>query len=55
MEFYGKPTNVNNTETYASIPWIIENGGQAFMAHGVKIQVGQKYFQYRDMLKNREL
>ncbi len=41
---YGKPTNVNNTETYASIPWIIENGGQAFMAHGVKNSGGTKIF-----------
>ena len=41
---YGKPTNVNNTETYASIPWIIENGGQAFMAHGAKNSGGTKIF-----------
>ncbi len=41
---YGKPTNVNNTETYASIPWIIENGGQAFMVHGVKNSGGTKIF-----------
>lgn len=41
---YGKPTNVNNTETYASIPWIIEKGGQAFMAHGVKNSGGTKIF-----------
>ena len=24
---YGKPTNVNNTETFASVPWILEHGG----------------------------
>ena len=41
---YGKPTNVNNTETYASIPWIIENGGQAFMSHGVQNSGGTKIF-----------
>lgn len=41
---YGKPTNVNNTETYASIPWIIEHGGQEFMSHGVKNSGGTKIF-----------
>jgi len=24
---YGKPTTINNTETFASVPWIINNGG----------------------------
>jgi NADH-quinone oxidoreductase subunit F len=41
---YGKPTNVNNTETYASIPWIIEYGGQEFMSHGVPNSGGTKIF-----------
>ena len=27
---YGKPTTINNTETFASVPWIINNGGQKF-------------------------
>jgi NADH-quinone oxidoreductase subunit F len=41
---YGKPTNVNNTETYASIPWIIEHGGQEFMNQGVPNSGGTKIF-----------
>ena len=24
---YGKPTTINNTETFAAVPWIINNGG----------------------------
>jgi NADH-quinone oxidoreductase subunit F len=28
---YGKPTTINNTETFAAVPWIIRNGGQAFL------------------------
>ena len=24
---YGKPTTINNTETFASVPWIMRNGG----------------------------
>ena len=35
---------MNNTETYASIPWIIEHGGQEFMSHGVKNSGGTKIF-----------
>ena len=31
---YGKPTTINNTETFAAIPWIIMNGGQAFLELG---------------------
>ena len=27
---YGKPTTINNTETFAAVPWIILNGGEAF-------------------------
>jgi len=41
---YGKPTNVNNTETYASIPWILEHGGQKFCDLGVKNSGGTKIF-----------
>ena len=25
---YGKPTTINNTETFAAVPWIINHGGQ---------------------------
>jgi NADH-quinone oxidoreductase subunit F len=31
---YGKPTTINNTETFAAVPWIIMNGGDAFLALG---------------------
>ena len=26
---YGKPTTINNTETFAAVPWIMRNGGEA--------------------------
>ena len=32
---YGKPTVVNNILTFASVPWIAANGGDAYAAHGV--------------------
>jgi len=41
---YGKPTTINNTETFASVPWIINNGGDAFMALGVPNSGGTKLF-----------
>ena len=31
---YGKPTTINNTETFAAVPWIVRNGGDAFLALG---------------------
>ena len=31
---YGEPTVVNNVETMANIPWIVNNGGAAFAALG---------------------
>jgi len=31
---YGKPTTINNTETFAAVPWIIRNGGAAYLACG---------------------
>ncbi|MFK8028088.1 MAG: NADH-quinone oxidoreductase subunit F, partial [Gammaproteobacteria bacterium] len=41
---FGKPTNVNNTESYASIPWILQHGGQAFADVGVAASGGSKLF-----------
>ncbi|OOC11026.1 NADH-quinone oxidoreductase subunit NuoF [Thioalkalivibrio halophilus] len=41
---YGKPTTVNNTESLASIPSIIRNGGQWFADLGVPKSGGEKLF-----------
>jgi NADH-quinone oxidoreductase subunit F len=41
---YGKPTTINNTETFASIPYIINNGGAKFAALGVPNSGGIKLF-----------
>jgi NADH-quinone oxidoreductase subunit F len=41
---YGKPTTINNTETFASIPWIIANGGKKFADIGVANSGGVKLF-----------
>jgi NADH-quinone oxidoreductase subunit F len=41
---YGKPTTINNTETFAAVPWIIRNGGDAFLALGRPNNGGTKIF-----------
>jgi NADH-quinone oxidoreductase subunit F len=41
---YGKPTTVNNTETYASVPTIIRRGAKWFADVGVEKSGGTKCF-----------
>lgn len=41
---YGKPTTINNTETFAAVPWIIRNGGQAYLDVGMPNNGGTKIF-----------
>jgi len=40
---YGKPTNINNVETLANIPWIILNGYDAYSELGTEKSKGTKY------------
>jgi len=41
---YGKPTTINNTETFAAVPWIIRNGGDWFLSLGRPNNGGTKVF-----------
>ncbi|MBN8218142.1 MAG: SLBB domain-containing protein, partial [Spirochaetes bacterium] len=41
---FGKPTLVNNVETYAAVPWIFRNGPAAFAAIGTEHSKGTKVF-----------
>jgi NADH-quinone oxidoreductase subunit F len=41
---WGKPTLINNVETYASVPWIIRNGAEAFAEMGTDSSKGTKVF-----------
>ncbi|RZS58476.1 NADH-quinone oxidoreductase subunit NuoF [Sphaerotilus mobilis] len=41
---YGKPTTINNTETFGAVPWIIRNGGAAYLACGKPNNGGTKIF-----------
>ena len=42
--FRGKPTNINNVETFANVSWIIENGGDKFAEMGTEGSKGTKVF-----------
>jgi NADH-quinone oxidoreductase subunit F len=41
---WGKPTLINNVETYAIVPWIIRNGAEAFAKMGTSTSKGTKVF-----------
>lgn len=41
---WGRPTNINNVETYANIPWIIRNGAEAYLRFGTEHSKGTKTF-----------
>jgi NADH-quinone oxidoreductase subunit F len=41
---WGKPTSINNVETYAMIPWIIRHGAEEFAAIGTPSSKGTKVF-----------
>jgi NADH-quinone oxidoreductase subunit F len=41
---YGKPTTINNTETFAAVPWIIRNGGTPYLEIGKPNNGGTKIY-----------
>ena len=41
---WGKPTNINNVETWANVAWIIMHGAQAFHKFGTEKSPGTKVF-----------
>ena len=41
---FGKPTIINNVETLACIPWIVQNGYESFAARGTEKSKGTKVF-----------
>jgi NADH-quinone oxidoreductase subunit F len=48
---FGKPTNVNNVETWANVPWIIRNGAEAFSSMGTEKSKGSKVFALAGKIK----
>jgi NADH-quinone oxidoreductase subunit F len=49
---YGKPTTINNTETYASVPVILEKGGDWFLNLGKPNNGGTKLFSVSGHVNN---
>lgn len=50
-----KPTNINNVETFANIPFIIFNGPDAFAKYGTEKSKGTKVFALAGKIKNSGL
>ncbi|MDO4799457.1 MAG: NADH-quinone oxidoreductase subunit NuoF [Bacillota bacterium] len=42
--YFGEPTNINNVETLANIPFILLQGAQAFRSYGTEQSAGTKVF-----------
>jgi len=49
---WGKPTNINNVETLASIPWIIAQGAERYAALGCETSRGTKAFSLAGKIVN---
>ena len=52
---WGKPTNINNVETWANIPFIINQGGQEFANIGTEKSKGTKIFSVVGKINNTGL
>ncbi len=52
---WGKPTSINNVETWANIPPIINNGAEWFSSIGTKTSKGTKIFALVGKVKNTGL
>ena len=49
--YWYKPSNINNVETYANVPWIISNGGKEFAKMGTEDSKGTKVFALTGKIK----
>ena len=49
---WGKPTNINNVETYANVPWIVAHGAAAYAAYGTEGCRGTKAFSLAGKIVN---
>jgi len=47
-----KPTNINNVETFANIPWIVTNGAAEYAKYGTEKSKGTKVFALTGKIKN---
>lgn len=52
---WGKPSNINNVETLANLPWIVEKGANAFASMGTDDSKGTKVFAMAGKVKRSGL
>ena len=52
---WGKPTNINNVETLANVPWIIRHKTEEFTRYGTEKSKGTKVFALAGKLKHSGL
>lgn len=52
---WGLPTNINNVETWANIPWIILNGSERYSSIGTEKSKGTKVFSLVGKINNTGL
>ncbi|MDH5704756.1 MAG: NADH-quinone oxidoreductase subunit NuoF [Candidatus Aminicenantes bacterium] len=52
---WGKPTNINNVETWANVPYIINNGAEWYSGIGTKGSKGTKIFSLVGKINNTGL
>lgn len=50
--YKNEPTNINNVETFANIPWILLNGGEKYSEIGTEKSTGTKVFALSGKIKN---
>jgi NADH-quinone oxidoreductase subunit F len=50
--YWKEPTNINNVETLADVPWIISKGAKAYAEIGVEKSRGTKVFALSGKIKN---
>jgi NADH-quinone oxidoreductase subunit F len=49
---WGQPTNLNNVETYANVPWIVNHGAAEFASVGTDTSKGTKIFSLTGKVAN---
>ncbi len=52
---WGKPTNINNVETFGNIPYIINNGAEVYSSIGTQQSTGTKVFALTGKINNTGL
>ena len=52
---WGKPTNINNVETWATVPWILSHGASAYSNIGTETSKGTKVFSVVGKINNTGL